>query len=409
MRLLFLSTAFPLPANNGYKLRNWAFLKALAAEGHAVALVAFSDPHEGEDADGEVARVCSDVEAIPFTPSSLSASTDYWGRFRSLLSREPYGVRRFRSGAMRERIARHLGAGRVDGIVCDIFAVPNIPSTTVPIILNNHNVEHLILRRYLKHERHPLKWSYAWLEALKLRRLERDVCRGAALGMACSEPDRQVLQSLAPTLRTVVLPNVVDADAYSPAGGGDPLTVVFQGGMDWYPNRDAVTYFVSHIFPGLQRLVPGVRFVVAGRNPSPELLRRFAGTAGVGFTGTLPDIRGEIAKAAVCVVPLRIGSGTRLKIIEAAAMEKAIVSTPLGAEGLEFVDGEEILIADGHVAFMQAVADLLGDDARRRAMGAAARRRVEAQYDGRALQRAVRAALETLRASDASSTATQEV
>jgi glycosyltransferase involved in cell wall biosynthesis len=135
---------------------------------------------------------------------------------------------------------------------------------------------------------------------------------------------------------------------------------------------------------------------VAGRNPSETLRRRFRHLEDVEFTGSVPDIRREIARAAVCVVPLRIGSGTRLKILEAAAMEKAVVSTTLGAEGLDFQSGREIMLADEPGAFAEEVAALLQDGGRRSALGAAAHRRVEARYSLPVLQQAVARALDEL-------------
>jgi glycosyltransferase involved in cell wall biosynthesis len=166
--------------------------------------------------------------------------------------------------------------------------------------------------------------------------------------------------------------------------------------MDWFPNRDAVTFFVARILPVLKQSVLHIRFVVAGRNPPPAFVSKFAGVSGIEFTGNVPDMRTEIAKAAVCIVPLRIGSGTRLKILEAAAMAKPVVSTRIGAEGLNFVDGEEIVLADEPRAFAHAIVDLLADPARRRTMGGAARRRVEIQYSISALRGALRTVLAQL-------------
>jgi glycosyltransferase involved in cell wall biosynthesis len=157
-----------------------------------------------------------------------------------------------------------------------------------------------------------------------------------------------------------------------------------------------VEFFALRILPEVRGLLPDVKFVVGGRNPPGWLRRRFAGIAGVEFTGTVPDMRAEIAKATVCVVPLRIGSGTRLKILEAAAMAKPIVSTRLGAEGLDFVDGREIVLADDPKAFAGAVAELLSDASRRRQLGQAARTRVEECYGVPALRAAVRAAFAQL-------------
>jgi glycosyltransferase involved in cell wall biosynthesis len=134
---------------------------------------------------------------------------------------------------------------------------------------------------------------------------------------------------------------------------------------------------------------------VAGRCPD-EYRACYAGKPGVEFAGTVPDMRAEIARATVCVMPLRIGSGTRLKILEAGAMAKPMVSTSLGAEGLDFVPGQDIVLADEPSAFARAVADLLADSPRRRALGAAARARVEACYSLTVFQRCLAGALDAL-------------
>jgi len=270
-----------------------------------------------------------------------------------------------------------------------VYSTVNMSYNNIPVILNSHNIEHFVLQRYVDLERNPAKRLYAWSEMRKLRNWEKHTCRRVALAMACSEHDCQLLSSLCPDLRVAVVPNVVDVDRYVPQREAASSTILFQGAMDWFPNRDAVTFFVDRILPAFRQSLPHVRFVVAGRNPSPGFVSNFAGVSEMEFTGTVVETRDEIAKAAVCVVPLRIGSGTRLKILEAAAMAKPIVSTRVGAEGLEFVDGEEIVLADEPSEFARAVVDLLVDPVRRRTMGLAARRRVEIQYSMPALRSAL--------------------
>ena len=189
---------------------------------------------------------------------------------------------------------------------------------------------------------------------------------------------------------------MINVEDYKPGATDDGRTVVYVGAMDWLPNQDAVEFFVSDVMPELRRLVPDVSFVVAGREPPPNFRRRLEQAPNVRFTGTLPDLRPVIAQAAVCAVPLRIGSGTRLKILEAAAMAKAVVSTTIGAEGLNLIDGKEIVIADECSAMAHAIADLLVDRQRRTAIGQAARHHVSAKYGIPALRQAVREALEFL-------------
>jgi glycosyltransferase involved in cell wall biosynthesis len=321
---------------------------------------------------------------------SLSAETNIGPRIRALPCARPYSVERFASSEMRRLVEQRLRADEVDAVICDVFTSANVPDTRVPVLLNHENVEHTILRRYCDVERNPAKRAYAWLEYLKMRRWERRACARSRVGLACSDVDGRILERLCPATPSVTVPNIVDLDdVEAEVAPEEPGTVLFQGGMDWLPNRDAVDFFATAIFPQVRALAPEARLVVAGRNPSPAFVASFAHVPAMRFTGTVPDMRAVIASAAVSVAPLRIGSGTRLKIIEAAALGKPVVSTRIGAEGLDFVDGEEILLADDPARFAQAVAGLLGDRARRRRIGAAARRRVEQTYSLPALRRAL--------------------
>jgi glycosyltransferase involved in cell wall biosynthesis len=268
----------------------------------------------------------------------------------------------------------------------------------VPLIVDCHNIEHILLERFMTHERNPLRKAYAWVEARKLRRCEQETCARASLVMVCSQEDRSMLRELVATVPVTVSPNVIDLDRYSTTTETlkNGAAVLFTAGMDWYPNRDAVEYFVFSVLPILRNRMPNVKFIVAGRSPSDKFRRRFAGISGVEFTGFVPDMRDVIAQATVCVAPLRIGSGTRLKILEAAAMGKAIVSTTVGSEGLEFVPREEIIIADEPQTFAQAVAAVLNNGPLRKRLGEAARRRVERDYSFPVLCSAMRQGLAEL-------------
>jgi polysaccharide biosynthesis protein PslH len=381
VHLLFLSHAFPLPANNGQKMRTWSLLGALADLGHDITLLTFGNLDQIAPHEPALQRVCREVEVVPLVLDTLSSTTNYLGRLGVFFRIEPFAVRRFVSPAMRTRIETHLARHCYDVVICDtIYSAVNLPMTGIPMVLNTHNVEHVILERYIPLERNPAKRAYAWIEMQKLRRWERGVLRRASIAMACSEYDQRLLSSLCPGVQTNVVPNIVDASTYMPSPEGDTRTILFQGGMDWFPNRDAVSFFAEHVLPVLRGTMPGIRFVVAGRNPTEKFRQKFRNSPEIEFTGTLTDIRPAIARATVCVVPLRIGSGTRLKILESAAMGKPVVSTRVGAEGLSFVDGEEIILADEPLDFVQAIIGLLQNPENRQAIGVAARRRVEEQY-----------------------------
>jgi glycosyltransferase involved in cell wall biosynthesis len=394
MRLLFLARDLPLPPNNGTRLRTWALLRALAAEGHDVTLLAFVRPSDVTSPElPELRRICREVHLVPLATDSLTASANLAGRLRALPRTRPFSVGRFVVPEMRRLASGILEGGRVDAVLCDVFTIANITGANVPILLNHENVEHTILRRYCDVERNPAKRLYAWLEYRKMRRWEQAACARASVSLPCSREDARILSGLSPATPMVVAPNVVDMDGAAPAMPEEPATILFQGGMDWFPNRDAVAFFAASILPRVRERAPSATFVVAGRNPAPAFVASFGHVAGMSFTGTVPDMRAVIARATVSVAPLRIGSGTRLKIIEAAALGKAVVATSIGAEGLEFVDGKEILLADDPDRFAAHVTRLLDDPEHRRLIGTAARRRAEEHYGLPALRRALGSAL----------------
>jgi glycosyltransferase involved in cell wall biosynthesis len=197
-----------------------------------------------------------------------------------------------------------------------------------------------------------------------------------------SQADGQALRALLPTLVTTVVPNGVDTSYYSAADGKEEsdTTLVFTGKMDFRPNVDAVLWFVQKVWPLIRREVPEVRFKVVGRNPHPRL-RPLKELPGIALTGYVEDVRPYIAGGGVYVVPLRVGGGTRLKVLEAMSMGKAIVSTSLGCEGLDITPGQELLIGDEPPAFAKRVVQLMRDRERRRELGLAARRLARARYD----------------------------
>ena len=397
MKILYLSLEFPIPVNNGHRLRLWSILESLAALGHKITLVSLAEEGEVRENLDPLKQICHRVELVPHHLRRLGSSSDYGGRLRALLSCDAYSLRRFRSPRMRSRVEQCIREEDPNVIISDtVFSVGNLPETRVPLYINNPDVEHVIVQRYANSSKNPLIRFYANMEAKLVRAWEQYVCRSARVCMACSEQDRLALSSLAPTARVLVVPNVVKAESYEPSFASTSRSILFQGGMDWLPNRDGVEYFIMQIFPLIRKDIPDVEFVGAGRNPPPELLGRFSAVPGVKFTGTVPDMRPFLHKADICVVPLRIGSGTRLKILESAAAGKAIVSTRLGAEGLNFLEGEEILLADEPEAFAAAVTSLLRDPMKRRAMGEAACRRVRADYSYARLKTCLQEALSSV-------------
>jgi polysaccharide biosynthesis protein PslH len=229
------------------------------------------------------------------------------------------------------------------------------------VVLFQHNVETMLWRRMADTEKSALRKLSYGIEARKMAAYETRTLRRFRHVIAVSEHDRQEMLSLAPGCTITVVPTGVDTEQYKPAPSvsGIPPRIVFTGSMDWEPNIDAVEYFCRDIFPSILGRFPETRFQIVGRNPHPRVKR--LASASVEVTGTVPSVAEYLRNATVVIVPLRIGGGTRLKIFEAMAMRKAMVSTSIGAEGLDVTSGKDCLIADDAQSFAFAILSVLRD------------------------------------------------
>jgi polysaccharide biosynthesis protein PslH len=369
------------PVDVGGRLRSCETIAALAPR-HAITVL--TTCAEGEK-PGPAPAILSGCKSITTLPISVRRR-DHLGFAltvaRSWASSLPVDLFRWRLETLRREVARVLAKNSFDLLVADFLAaVPNLPDCPLPpVLLFEHNVEHVIWRRLAAHEFRPWRRAALEWEWRKMRRYEASAVSGAALTVAVSEPDRKALQALAPLARVRDVPTGVDVDRFHPSDAPqDPTSVVFVGAMDWYPNEDGVRWFMKGVLPRIRAQIPAATFTIVGRRPSASLIAEGA-AQGVAVTGTVEDVRPWIETASLVVVPLRIGGGTRLKILEALAMKKAVVSTTVGAEGLPLLDGKHLLLADGEADFATAVVALLRDPARRTHLGEAGRQIVNTQH-----------------------------
>ncbi|MBI2116983.1 MAG: glycosyltransferase [candidate division NC10 bacterium] len=381
MRILWVKLGGLWPLTAGGRLRSFHIVSELSRR-HSVTVLTTHGP--GEDSRAQAAHLpgCHEVVSVPFAIPKRTSLRFALALGRSWLSALPVDVSKFRVPALADEIRRRLAAREADLCVADFLsATVNVPrDCPVPVVLFAHNVEHMIWKRLSETERRPWRRLPLTLEWRKMRRYEGRACARAALTIAVSEADRALLSAHAPGARLSSIPTGVDTRYFTPNGSpGRAAALVFTGSMDWHPNEDAALYFLDAILPRIRREVPDASFSVVGRNPTPRLLAA-AAAAHVRVTGTVDDVRPYIAEAAVYVVPLRIGGGTRLKIFEALAMGKAVVSTTVGAEGLPLVSDRHFIRADDPASFAEAVHCLLRDPARRRSLGLAGRQLVEARY-----------------------------
>jgi len=378
VRILWTKVGGLWPLHAGGRIRSFHVLRELARR-HEVT---FLTTHRSSIESHELARhLPADVRlvSVPHDPPRKESLRFALAVLRSLASPLPVDILKFRSPRLRAEIERRITSGEVDVCIADFLsATPNLPAKTpVPVVVFEHNVEYLIWKRLAAVESRPDRRALLALEWRKMRRYEAATCARAGAVVTVSEADRRVLAAEAPKARLSVLPTGVDTEYFTPNGTPElPGRLVFTGSMDWYPNEDGILHFLDDILPHIRRELPDVSLAVVGRNPSPRL-RSLADQAGILVTGTVDDVRPHIAGAEVFVVPLRVGSGTRLKIFEALAMGKAVVSTRIGAEGLPIVPGHHFIEADDPSEFARAVVDLLRDAGRRKALGTAGREFVE--------------------------------
>ena len=322
------------------------------------------------------------IESLPFAVPKRGTGAFARALACSWFTRYPVDLWKWREARVERRVRELVTAGSFDVVVADfLFAIANVPAALpVPLAFFEHNVEYLIWKRLADVETRAWRRALLGIEWRKVRRAEAQACARAAITIAVSDEDRTLLEQDAPDTHLVTIPTGVETSYFQPDDEHErPDHLVFSGSMDWYPNEDAVIHFVESIWPRIRQARPFATFTIIGRHPSPRV-RALGATPGVQVSGTVDDVRPLIAEGAVYVVPLRVGGGTRLKIFEALAMGKAVVSTTIGAEGLGVTPDRHLVLADDPVVFADAVIALLGDRAGRRALGAEGRRIVVEQY-----------------------------
>lgn len=392
MNILWVSHNVPYPPKMGVLQRNYNLLKQLARVGD-IYLVAMSQKNilpirvDLAEARRELGRFCRYVEIVPI-PTDSSRVAWYGLLLGSVFTSRPYSVNWLRCAAVPRAI--HALVRRVPFHVAhfDTIGLAEYRSGVgdVPTVLNHHNIESQLMERRSRIERNALKRLYFKMEATKLRRYEDEHCRDFDLNVTVSELDKSRLSRIVPASRIVVIPNGVDTDYFRP----QPENIirgnlVFVGGMNWYPNRDAVLYLGKEIWPILKREIPEVSLTLVGGAPPREFLDRAHRDPRVRVTGFVDDVRPYLHRAEVYVCPMRDGGGTRLKILDALAVGKAIVSTSIGCEGIAVEPGRDVLIADTPRQFVDHVKRALADSHTRNRLGEAGRALAERQYSWTAI------------------------
>jgi sugar transferase (PEP-CTERM/EpsH1 system associated) len=365
VHIVWLKTELLHPVDKGGKIRSYNMLKELKRSCR-VTYLTLDDGTADANARELANEYCHELVCIPHRLREKFTTGFYVELMLNLTSNLPYAIKKYESPAMRNEIAKLVADGRFDVLVCDFLApAVNVPAgLDCPTVLFQHNVEAMIWKRHYEVQANAAKKGYLLRQWQKMRAFEAKICPRFDCVVAVSREDREQMQRDYDVKEIYDVPTGVDTTFFRPSGQHKRRAenLVFTGSMDWLPNEDAIRYFTEQILPLVKRALPGVTLTVVGRNPYPALVELSKRDSSVIVTGRVEDVRPYMEEAAAYVVPLRIGGGTRLKIYEAMAMEKAIVSTSIGAEGLPVEDGREIVLADTPETFADAVVKLLRDE-----------------------------------------------
>lgn len=386
MKVLFLSQIVPYPPHGGVLQRGYNILRELG-RGATVHLLAFVHPDvlPTESAVEESRRAlqafCERVEYFPLW-AKASARNRAAAVAASACSNKPFSVIAHHSQAFRQGVARACETVPFDIVHVDTIALSQFihPRPALPAVLTHHNVESMLMERRAQVESRRLIGCYFRRESVKLRSYEETVCPQFDMNIVMSPQDGDALTARMPELRTAVVPNGVDVDYFTPDPTQETPALIYAGGMNMFANRDAVMHFLRDIWPAIRRESPQARFFAVGQQPPPELLALAARDPHIVVTGYVEDVRPLVRQAAVYVVPLRVGGGTRLKVLDAMAAGKAIVSTSIGCEGIDVCPGRHLEIADTPATFVAKTVQLMRDRAARLTLGRAARELVEQRY-----------------------------
>jgi glycosyltransferase involved in cell wall biosynthesis len=403
MKLIWLSHFIPYPPRGGAHQRSFNLLRE-AARRFETTLVAIN--HEGHPPDrlaayaSDLGRFCKHVLVweLPFAWRGAG----WWARLAlNVFGQYPFGCRARWSSELAARWKEVLD-GHADSLVHfdSIDLAPYFPpAASFHKVLNHHNCESAMARRRAQLEPQVFKRKFLEIEATKIERLEKKFCPLFDVNLAVSDVDAKALGSHDPRARFCVVENGTDTHFFVPSEAApEPDSIIFSGSLGWYPNQSAIRFFDENIWPLIKQRRPQARFYVAGQTPPQSLVNWAQHDPRVTLVADPEDMRPWAARAAVFVCPIVDGGGTRLKILDALAMGKAVVSTSIGVEGLNVRNGEHLLVADAPQDFANQVLRLFDDPALRQTLAANGRAMVEECYSwdavGRHLEEAYRIALE---------------
>lgn len=379
--ILYLVHRLPYPPNKGDKVRSYHLLKHLLKQ-HRVFLGTFIDDPEDTAHIPTLQALCSGLHVARLNPKIAKIRS-----LNGLLANEALTLRYYRDAGLQKWVNAVFRTERIDACVVFSSAMAQYvdDKQRMPLLIDLVDVDSAKWCLYAPKHRWPMSWIYA-REGRLLLNYERQIVSKSARSFLVTEAEAQLFRKIAPEcgIRVEAMCNGVDSDFFSPSPervspfAADEIPVVFTGAMDYWPNIDAVTWFVAEMLPGLIQRQPSLRFYIVGRSPAPEVLS-LAGQHVV-VTGTVPDVRPYLQYARVVVAPLRVARGIQNKILEAMAMARPVVAAQECAGPIEGKPGQDFLVADSAEAFINSIEKMIADPKTSDEIGVSARQCVVSRY-----------------------------
>jgi glycosyltransferase involved in cell wall biosynthesis len=386
MKILFLSQIIPYPPHGGVLQRGYNIIREIGKD-NDVYLLAFHHPDTInnnellEESKEQLLEYCSEVHYFKLWPKQ-SDFHKLLAFITGFLYPLPFSVLAHKSKAFKEKIEEIIENNNIDIVHIDTVGLSEYKKyvNDVPCIITHHNIESSLMARRSKVESNWLARFYVAKQSQKLREYEARESAKYPVNVMMSKTDSDELKEMSPGVVTTIVPNGVDIDYFRNQHKKQENAIIYTGGMNMFANKDAVMYLLSDIWPMLKSKIPDIKFYIIGQDPPKELINLSAEDSGIKVLGYVDDIRPYVAKSAIYVVPLRVGGGTRLKVLDALAQGKAIVSTSIGSEGIDVTDRKNIYLEDTSKGFSDSIIELIHDDEKREELGKQARILAEEKY-----------------------------
>jgi len=377
MRILQLTPKIPYPPDDGGKMGIFGITKYLALRGHKITLLSITTSDRTSDITG-LSKYCK-IESIV-----MDTTNNYIGMFLNMFSSAPYTLSKYHGRPFLRKLNDVLRKKQFDIVHVDHLHMAYYGKFIkeyfgLPVVLREHNVESTIWERYCREISNPLLKAYVLLQFKKVYRYESKIVSHFDRCFMITEEDKKRIEIMNPRVKACVIPAGVDTSFFYPLQVPiEPCSIVSVGAMDWLPNVEGALWFIDKVWPLVKQKEPRSMLYVVGKNPPAEITN--LAREDIVVTGFVEDVRDYMAKAAVFIVPLKTGGGMRVKILNALAMGKAIVSTSVGCEGIDVEHGKNIYIADTELEFAKGILELLEDSDKREKLGKEGIKLIQEKY-----------------------------